>query len=560
MNLPKGYVLDGAKGVASSSVPAGYVLDATGAATSPDTTALGAFGRGAVGMLPLGSQAYAGVASAAQNEPYAQERQELNQEIESDKLNNGGSRFAGQTAGVVAPLLIPGAGEALAAKTLAQGIGTGAAVGAGFGAGNAIDAEAIDHNDPEAIKSLLESIALGGASGGLGKYATGLLGKLSSGASEPLELEAGEGAARNQAGHPLNGPSPMMMPSKSIPMGQPSDISNIADGTPLPSSPLNEPATFTPASAPTPGAPLETTSQMNPPSDNELRARMLVGALGGSARQVRNLPGKNLVQTLNHMADVVEGSNVNGQPLIAALDRTSTRLQKFLTLQHQAGKTIGNTIDSAGVQPMSVQPILDTLQTAIKFPTPNEAAQLKGLTDQIKAYAGQDGTLSFQRLQQLKTDLDEKGFAGAGDPVTQTAYHVVGNAQDAELEKVAAQVNLPAFTKAKQQYQMLSRAIPMLRMATAKSLVNKPGLTELLSGHPLNALSSLVKEPLTRAANVIGFKGANALHGGNPLASMAAQATSAVSQSDKESAVMDYVNSQRDPSYAATKQERAEAQ
>src|ERR1035438_9151577 len=68
-----------------------------------DTTALGAAGRGAVGMVPMGEQAYSALAGAAENKPYIQERQELEKEIAADKENHGVARVAGQAAGVVAP-------------------------------------------------------------------------------------------------------------------------------------------------------------------------------------------------------------------------------------------------------------------------------------------------------------------------------------------------------------------------------------------------------------------------------------------------------------------------
>src|SRR5271169_6575952 len=77
-----------------------------------DTTALGAAGRGAVGMLPLGNQAYSAIAGAAEGKPYVQERQELEKEIKSDVASHEPSRLAGQAAGLVAPALLTGGASA----------------------------------------------------------------------------------------------------------------------------------------------------------------------------------------------------------------------------------------------------------------------------------------------------------------------------------------------------------------------------------------------------------------------------------------------------------------
>src|SRR6201992_2653134 len=70
----------------------------------------------------------------------------------------------------------------------------------------------------------------------------------------------------------------------------------------------------------------------------------------------------------------------------------------------------------------------------------------------------------------------------------------------------------PFYKNKKNHKKPPERAIPMLKMATAKALVNKPSLTELLSGHPIAAATGLIKEPVERAANTIGFKMAGPLH------------------------------------------------
>jgi hypothetical protein len=173
MNLPSGYQLDGAQ-AGTPSVPHGYVLDPTGApvgSAPSDTSALGAAGRGAVGMLPLGNQAYSAVAGAAQNEPYLQERQELAKEIQSDISSHEPARLVGQAAGLVAPAVL--SGGASAPESLAGAAGQGALVGAGFGTGNAIDTLAAGGNGAQAAGNVALGAGLGAAGGALGQKLAG---------------------------------------------------------------------------------------------------------------------------------------------------------------------------------------------------------------------------------------------------------------------------------------------------------------------------------------------------------------------------------------------------
>lgn len=136
-----------------------------------DTTALGAAGRGAVGMIPLGNQAYSAIAGATEKKPYLQERQELEKEIKSDIENHEPARLAGQAAGVVAPALLTGG--ASAPESMAAAAGQGAAVGAGFGAGNAIDTLASGGSGAKAAGDVALGAGLGLAGGALGRKLAG---------------------------------------------------------------------------------------------------------------------------------------------------------------------------------------------------------------------------------------------------------------------------------------------------------------------------------------------------------------------------------------------------
>ena len=156
-----------------------------------DTTALGAAGRGAVSMLPLGNQAYSAIAGAAQNEPYVQERKELDKEVKSDTENHEPARLAGQAAGLVAPALLTGG--ASAPESLAEAAGQGAVVGGGFGAGNAIDTLANGGSDKRAAADVALGAGLGAAGGAAGQKLAGLVGS----AAPKLETYAAEKAAQS---------------------------------------------------------------------------------------------------------------------------------------------------------------------------------------------------------------------------------------------------------------------------------------------------------------------------------------------------------------------------
>jgi len=132
-----------------------------------DTTALGAAGRGAVGMLPLGNQAYSAIAGAAEKKPYVQERQELEKEIKSDIASHEPSRLAGQAAGLAAPALLTGG--ASAPESMAGAAGEGALMGAGFGAGNAIDTLATGGSGTKAAGDVAVGAGLGAAGGAVGE-------------------------------------------------------------------------------------------------------------------------------------------------------------------------------------------------------------------------------------------------------------------------------------------------------------------------------------------------------------------------------------------------------
>jgi hypothetical protein len=140
-----------------------------------ETTALGAAGRGAVGMIPLGEQAYSAVSGMDDSKPYLKAREELEKEIEADKANHPVARLAGQAAGIAAPALLTGGASAPA--SMAEAAGEGAMVGAGFGAGNAIDTLASGGSGEKAAGDVALGTALGAGGGALGRKLAGMAGE-----------------------------------------------------------------------------------------------------------------------------------------------------------------------------------------------------------------------------------------------------------------------------------------------------------------------------------------------------------------------------------------------
>lgn len=478
-----------------------------------ESSVLGAAGRGAAGMIPLGEQAVAGATSLATHKTYAEERQALRDRIKQDIDTQPEARLAGQVAGVVAPIVAT-AGMA-APETLLGAAGQGALFGGAFGAGNAIDTMASGGSGMQAAGDVALGAATGAAGGAAGYGAGKLLGKAAS--------------------------------------------------TIL-------------------------------PSPDEVKAHAIAGVVGGTPRQFRALPGKDPLKTINEMGDVLKGATVGGKPLVEAFEQYPDRLRKFIALQEQSGKVIGDTIESAGVEPIGVQPIVDSLNGSMKIASPPEQAHMASVIDHLKTYANADGKIPFQSLQKLKSTIGDQAFHGQGNPVLQNAYHVISDVQDAELEKASSIINKPGFDQAKKQYQAMSRFLPMLKMAVTKEVAGKSNLVvpgaALVTGHPIVAGGALLKPRLEQMMSGTMFKAAGSIPAGVgesmsklPMVAGSIAATSQIpaptdlhlkhpsmapwkptfdknaanakdpGEVAKSHAVTDFTLSQRDPAYAKAKQE-----
>lgn len=567
-------------------------LDQVLNASGPDVSAFGSFGRGAAGTIPLGEQAYAGIAGLAEHKPYTQERQEFNQLTAADKEQNPGARLAGQAAGVVAPIALT-AGVA-APETLLGAAGQGALFGGAYGAGNAVDTLAGGGSGVDAAKDL----ALGAGTGAIGGVAGHELGSLLGG----LGRKAAVSAVRvGDATEPL-GTKAATEIAEHAPLSA-EDLVAIGKGEkPSPASPLGSSVASLPIKPQMP----ETIQAKQGffPSAEELKAEILAGNLGGSPRQLRALPGKDPIATLNHMSDVIKANSTPDNPLIGMTDRYSERLNKFVKLHDSVGAKIGQEFEKVNAAPLPIQPIQEGLINSAKFLNPSDQAQLQSVVEQVGKYAKLDGTpdaISFKRLQQLKSDLGGPAFEGKGNDVLKGAYHTIDSVQDSALQSLGPAFNKPEFTKLKEAYQMTSRAIPMLRMATTRSLAKGYSafgapLAALVTGHPIAALGAALKEPLERAAGAVAF-GAPAevgetlakvpsVLGSQAAKSVPSLATKASTDLNlqhpamapwrqvfaqnaskakdpgeiaKANAVTDFTLSQRDPAYAKAKQTASES-
>jgi hypothetical protein len=129
--------------------------------------ALESFGRAAVNNLPAGGQIGALGTSALTGKDYSQSLQDFNQKAIDAKAAHPVAYGAGAVTGAVAPLAIPGVGEAMEA---AGPVATGAALGGANAIGN-ID---LKQNPDEAVRQGLVGAGLGAGIGAIMPNGKGL--------------------------------------------------------------------------------------------------------------------------------------------------------------------------------------------------------------------------------------------------------------------------------------------------------------------------------------------------------------------------------------------------
>ena len=146
---PEGYNI-----VDTSSLPAGYSI-------VPPPSPLESAGEGLVNNFPLAKQAVSALSPGA----YSKNLQEMTNEAAQAKAANPKSYGAGAVGGALAPLAIPGVGEALEASPVAGN--------AALGALNGINDVDLQKNPGQAVKQAAIGAGIGGA---VGKAGEALLG------------------------------------------------------------------------------------------------------------------------------------------------------------------------------------------------------------------------------------------------------------------------------------------------------------------------------------------------------------------------------------------------
>ncbi len=120
---------------------------------------LESFARGAENNFPLLNQAIAGSSAVLGDKSYSQNLAQQNQDIAAAKQAHPVPYGAGAVAGAVAPLAIPGVGEALAASPIAASAALGAAQGVG--------STDIAQNPGEALKNAAVGAGTGAVAGAI---------------------------------------------------------------------------------------------------------------------------------------------------------------------------------------------------------------------------------------------------------------------------------------------------------------------------------------------------------------------------------------------------------
>jgi hypothetical protein len=128
------------------------------------------------------------------SDQYREDRDIARARLEASRKANPGSYFAGNVTGGLAPMLIPGVGEAGALNVLGTGLGLGAANGLGTSTAD------LTSGDPAQYKQALGDTAVGGLAGTAGAVAGLGVGK----ALAPVANKLGE-AANSLAARTLRG-------------------------------------------------------------------------------------------------------------------------------------------------------------------------------------------------------------------------------------------------------------------------------------------------------------------------------------------------------------------
>lgn len=496
----------------------GFDPDAYLAQKGPQTSALGAAGRGALDAVPFGTKAAAGVESAVGNGSYEKYLAELDSLLSADKSQHPVAHYAGETAGTIAPFAIPGVGEALAG----EGIASRAGIGAGLGA---LQAGSNNRNAAELPTDLLKGAGIGA----LVNPAVGALGDaIGNGASKLANSEPGGRLGASQFAD-ANGLNPMSLRKLAQMSGE-----NPETAAQEMSAKLDK---IVPENYYTP------TSSVNDKMKILQQLQEQSGGVIGQARKAGAAADqwtfpegdqaiRDLVEHANNYKDL---ANPEGADLIknaaATLQAIKDKGELNFDTMHQIKTSVGQGYNN----PMNVKPGTDTIYSTL-------SKHLDSAMDRFGPKSGMDPS-SYQKAREtyaMTSKLLPLMQRGAGREVKGALTPMKGVLGMGALMSTHPAAALIPAAKAAQEImapEMVSNIGMGMRGALSNASVPNafgPSVTNMASNH-LNI-------PAPYQAT---FK-------------QATQGLTEPSEIQKKNAVTDFVLQQRDPSYAKAKADQSQ--
>lgn len=406
--------------------------------------------RGALRNIPFAQQAASAAAPInpfSEKKTYGEELQHLTEAAEQSKKQNPLSYGAGAVAGTVAPLLIPGVGEAMAASYPAA-IGSNAALGAA----QSLSDTNLGKMTPKDYGNAAIGAGIGGALGAAGQAIFPAKAALAAKAAAPEAAEAVAPAVAEQAAAPVGS----------------------AARTALENAPLNSR-----------NIPNKQVAPDFVPSAERVYASNLAQGFGGTPRQLMRIFGKkDPVKSLNELGGWMETAGPGGKSLHGYLDRPGELLENVTAVNKSSGKVIGDLIEEMGpVASIDREGLKnELLDLSLKTADPATDARIAKLISTVDNLGGK-GMSDFEILQQVKKMA---GKQISKDPEMSEVYGHLADKASKLVDQYGASIKNPElkqlYAKAKLDYHNSSRILPILRYAEAKDIVGGPAGHHTLRG------------------------------------------------------------------------------
>jgi hypothetical protein len=361
--------------------------------------------RGALRNVPMAQQAAAMSAPVlnkvglSDKPDYSSELAHLTEAAEQGKEQNPASYYTGAAAGTVAPLMIPGAGEALAAAPI---LGNAA-----LGATQSVSDTNLVKNPGQAAGEAAIGGGTGAIMGSLGKYFAGKAAPTATAATESAAPEVAEAAAPAEQltqGAPV---APAAIGQHAIPPGRP-----VADD-------------FV-------------------PSAERASAHMTAEGIGGTPRQFIKVMGKDPVKTLNDIREWMSTAD-NGKSVVGLMDRPGELLEKVQAIHDKAGDAIGKIVDKVGakvsVSPRTLLGQLSDLAADLRYGDPAGVQKVTNIMEDLTD-ANKNGALDLAKLQQIKGRI---GKFASKDPALAQAYGHFAEYMNDVVDRYSMQLGDPAM-------------------------------------------------------------------------------------------------------------------